>query len=213
MMARGAGIALCLTVLLAWGCASNNNSLSDDLAERQSQARKLAIQAKRAQDAGNTDRAIATYQEALKLDGEMGAAWNNLGTLLQEKKEYQSAATAYRRAADLSPTDPRPYENLGLLYREANWREDSIRYYEMALERDPDSLPALRGFAMSAKETARADEVTRERLRRAMMVEKDPKWREEFRMLLLRVEAELSQNKPKPGGLPFTSPAPGLPRY
>jgi Tfp pilus assembly protein PilF len=211
MIAR-AGLVILSAMLLSCGCASNNAN-RDDLSRQQAEAVRVSIEAQQAQKAGYTDRAIALYQEALKLDGEMGAAWNNLGTLLLDKKEYQSAATAYRRAADLSPSDPRPYENLGLLYRQAGWRDDSVKYYEMALERDPDSLPALRGFALAAKEQARADEITRDRLRRAMMVEKDEAWRSEFQSQLLRVEAELGKSKDKPGELPFSAPATHTPRY
>lgn len=184
-------VAFAFAAALLPGCASSNRSAADDASFNEAEAMRLATEAQIAHRNGRNDRAIELYQQALRTDESIAAAWHNLGTLLMQKKEYAAAAEAFKRAADLSPTDPRPYENLGLLYWESGWREESQRAFDIALERDENSLPALRGSAHWAKETGEFTDTTRERLRRALLIEKDPKWRAEFQRLLLRVEADL----------------------
>jgi Tfp pilus assembly protein PilF len=203
-------VGLALAAVLFPACGTPNRAAAD-ASFNEAEAMRLATEAQIAQRNGRTDRAIDLYQQALRADENIAAAWHNLGTLLMEKKEFAAAAEAFKRAADLSPTDPRPYENLGLLYWESGWREESQRAFDIALERDENSLPALRGSAHWAKETGDFSDTTRERLRRALLIEKDPKWRAEFQRLLLRVEADLeSQSKKKrPGDAAIPSaPAP-----
>lgn len=151
----------------------------------------------RAQKAGNLEEARGYYTQAVDNNPDLSAAWNNLGIVLMEgdKPDYLNAAASLRKAAELSPSDPRPYENLGLVYRRAKWFEDSVRYYGMSLERDPNYLPSLRGYVLGAVEISKIDETLLEHVKRALLIETDPAWRLEFERFKLRTEGELRNQK------------------
>lgn len=207
---RNRGISLvCLLPLLGAGCmlttltGCKTTHMSSDELDAEARDRRLResyrlfAAGQRAQKGGRLDEAREYYAQAVDLNPELSAAWNNLGIVLmdKEKPDYLNAAGAFRKSADLSPTDPRPYENLGLTYRRAKWYDESVRYYGMSLERDPNYLPSLRGYALGAIETAKVDETLLEHVKRALLIETDPAWRLEFERYKLRVEGELAAAK------------------
>jgi hypothetical protein len=64
---------------------------------------------------GLYDRAIASYQDTLKLDPLNGGAQNDLGVAFQQRGKRTEAEAAYRRAIALDPFSSTPHLNLGLL--------------------------------------------------------------------------------------------------
>lgn len=61
---------------------------------------------------GEVDRAIATYQQAIK-DRPRNANFNVLlGELYESKRDWKSAQAAYQKALDLAPNDPLASNNL-----------------------------------------------------------------------------------------------------
>jgi len=64
---------------------------------------------------GQVDRAIALYQEALRLDPTNADAQNDLGVALQARGKRAEAEAAYRRAIALDPFSSTAHLNLGLL--------------------------------------------------------------------------------------------------
>lgn len=158
---------------------------------------RLFAAGQRAQKAGNFEEAREYYTQAVEYNSDLSAGWNNLGIVLMErdKPDYLNAAAALRKSAELTPTDPRPYENLGLLYRRAGWYPESVRYYGMSLERDKNHLPSLRGYALGAIETSAIDETLLGHIKQALLIETDPAWRLEFERFKLRVEGELRAQK------------------
>ena len=187
-----------VAAILLGGCNSTSKSqIEIDSAERNGQMAKGAALAREAainQRNGNAALATRQYRDAVTLNPELPAAWNNLGILLMNQQDYLNSATSFRRAADLLPTDPRPFENLGLCYRSAGHARESLEYYTRSLERDENWLPSLRGGILSAMELQEVDEVLLERIDRALLLEKDAAWRLEFERYKLRVQGEL---KPK----------------
>lgn len=87
----------------------------------------------------------------LQIDSGLGAAWHNAGICFMEEKRYMESRDAFLRAAELLATDPRPYENLGVLHRATRAHTQAYDAYGRALERDPYSLAALRGSASSIR--------------------------------------------------------------
>ncbi len=154
-------------------------------------ANRLALQAQRAQASGDIDRAISLYREAVAKYAGLPPAWNNLGLLLMEKKDYEGALEAFERAAALSPSDPRPLHNAGVACSRAGWDRKALDYYLAALERDPRDLTALRGAAGSTRKLGLADEASLERLRTAIQVDDNPDWRRVYEREQSRIEAAL----------------------
>lgn len=185
------------TLLLA-GCQMPHKASSDPAGERKpGEAQRLARIAEEALKKHDYEKAADYAKRSIQENPEVPGAWNNLGIALLEQQNYVDAAQALRRAADLSPTDPTPYENLGLLYYRAGYDQDALNAYSNALERDPYWLPALRGAVACAQRLNISDDATQERIRRGLMKETDPAWREVFERQRLRVDAELAERKKK----------------
>lgn len=69
---------------------------------------------------GKIDRAIAMYQETLKIDTSNAEAQNDLGVALQQRGKRADAEAAYRRAIALDPFSFNAHLNLALLLRAMN---------------------------------------------------------------------------------------------
>lgn len=159
--------------------------------QRVRDAARLAARAEKALAKGEYAEAETLSRRALDLNSELPGVWNNLGVSLMEQERYMDAAQALKRAADLAPADPTPCENLGLVYYRAGFDEDALRWYSESLSRDPNWLPSIRGAVACATRLNRADDATRERIRRGLMLETEPQWREIFERQRLRVETQL----------------------
>lgn len=187
-----------LATLTMAGCNSTpKNQIEIDNAarnEQMAQGAALAREASVNQKNGHLALATRQYKEAVTLNPELPAAWNNLGILLMNQSDYMNSATAFRKAADLLPSDPRPYENLGLCYRNAQHPVESLEFYGKSLERDENWLPSLRGAILSSMEGQIVDEVLLERINRALLIETDAAWRLEIERYKLRVQGELKKN-------------------
>jgi len=168
-----------------------NRSQQEANAER-AQARRRAVEtaarASVAADEGRPDEAIELYRKAIGLWNRMPAAYNNLGTLLLARGNRVEAAEAFRVAADLDPRDARPLTNLATLWTDIGYPEDGQPYFLEALQRDPNDLIALRGIVATADLLKRANEQLLEQVRRALLLETDPAWREYLSRQRFRIE-------------------------
>lgn len=176
------------------GCASNR--VTQPSGDRDADTRlalELARKAEEAQRDGDDKQAVSYAQQALILRNDLGGVWNNLGVSLMHLEQWIPAVDALRRAADLLPTDPRPYENLGYLYRERGFGEDALRNYAQSLERDPYWLPSIRGAVASAKDLLRSDDDGLERVKRGLLVDNDPKWRKVYEAERVRIKQDLDE--------------------
>jgi tetratricopeptide (TPR) repeat protein len=178
---------------LLFGCRASRPTAGETYTgpARIQEATRLAAEAQKAQNAGQTERAIELYRQSISVSGDLAAAWNNLGVLLMGRNENMDAVAAFKRAAELSPTDPRPMENIGLVYSSLGWEQKALEYYLAALDRDPRSRQALRGAVSSSKLLALADEAALTRARTAMMVDTDPDWRHIYEMEQTRIDGQL----------------------
>lgn len=179
-----------LAALLIAGCAGRSSTASiDEAAANRAEATRLLSEGQKAQNAGKFAEAQELYVSALRLEPSSGAGWNNLGLVFMKQGKAMEAAEAFKQAADRLPGDPRPYENLGLLYGERAHAEDSLRYYMLSLERDPNWLASLRGMALQTRKLGRADHAILEALDRAVMLENDPAWKPVIERERMRVRA------------------------
>jgi hypothetical protein len=66
-----------------------------------------------------------------------------LGSVLQQKKDYDGATQCYRRAIELRPGFAEAFNNWGSLHQDQKQFELAIDYYRKSLELQPDSADAL----------------------------------------------------------------------
>ena len=179
-------------VALLGGCGERNRDPMLMTGEdRRGEALEISRDAERLARMGKTDDAILRYQEALAISGDLSGAWNNLGELYMRRGDYADAVSAFGVASGLTPTDPRPLYNTGLVYQKGGWADDAIEHYAQALTRDPNMQEALRGHTVAADMLGRADDRTLEHIRRGLLRETDPQWREFFERQRFRVEAQM----------------------
>lgn len=81
--------------------------------------------------------ALAAYERALALDPSHVAARLNLGRLLHETAQLETAERVYREGLRVSGNHPTLLFNLGVLLDDAGRRGDAIAAYQAALHEDP----------------------------------------------------------------------------
>jgi tetratricopeptide (TPR) repeat protein len=181
-----AGLAGCASQESARSAATTTIQINE--AERIDRARSLAERAARAE---TPEEGIDLYRRAVTVWRDFPAAWNNLGVLLLDDGQYLDAAEAFVNASERAATDPRPLYNLGLAWERTRHLREAAEHYQSALDRDPRYLPALRGLIYAQDRLGKTTEDTLERLRVALMLEDDPRWREYFEHRKLSAQTEL----------------------
>ena len=88
--------------------------------------------------AGQTERAVVAFQQALAEAPGWAAGHNDLGVALQALGRTQDAGQAYRRAMDLDPDDPRPLFNLGNLMLVLDFVDEAAVLLNRLVKRWPD---------------------------------------------------------------------------
>lgn len=191
---RAAGVACLLSVaMLCAGCQSRPKSPDAESAERMQQATQFAARGLEAQKAGKTDDAIELYRKSLAANDQISGVWTNLGLAMRDKQNFVDASKAFQRAADLSPQDPRPLAYLGVLYLERNWNREALDNFEGALTRDPMNQDALRGAVQASQRLGKRDERTLELMRKLLLIENDPRWKEEINIRRIGLESHLAE--------------------
>lgn len=188
---RAAAVAALAATLIA-GCQPKQRTLSITTGAPAEEARALSEAvdlAEQAYKSGKPVEAFEKYRLAVQEYSEFPAAWNNLGVLLMDQENFLGAAEAFSTAADLSPTDPRPYYNLGLCWDRRNYLEDARKYYRKALDRDRNYLPALRGAIRADSLIGEQTDDTLTLIERALALESDDRWQKWFKLQRIRIES------------------------
>jgi Tfp pilus assembly protein PilF len=87
--------------------------------------------------------AAVSFRDVLRLEPFFHRAWHNLGVVLGAKGDRNGAVAAFRRAAELQPSDASAIYNLTILAREmGSDRANERAGYERALKVDPDLTEA-----------------------------------------------------------------------
>lgn len=168
--------------------ASPTSASDDENRRRLDAAQSLITQASKTTDA---NKAIELYDKAVKAYPQIPVAWNNMGILLMKQNRRQEADQAFTTAGEMAPNDPRPLYNRGLNWFENRYPKEARTFFQQALDRDPNYLPAIRGAIEADVLTRQTGEQTLDLLRRALFLERDKKWRERFELQKSRIESYL----------------------
>ena len=86
---------------------------------------------------GEPRRAIADYDQALRLDPEHANAYGNRGNAYLALGEYRRAIQDYDQVLRIDPGDARAYINRGNAYRDLGEHASAIQDYDQVLRIDP----------------------------------------------------------------------------
>ncbi len=191
------GLGLIVAFVCSAGCASSGGSSRKGSStvitlpnegQQIAEARQLAL---RAQETEDPAKSIDLYKRAVEIYPDLPAAWNNMGVLLLGEGRLMEAADAFGSATERTPNDPRPYFNLALTWDRAGYLEEALEYYGAALNLDDRYLPALRGAIKAETRLGNSSPSLVERIRTAIFLERDPKWREYLELQRSWAEAEV----------------------
>ncbi|MFK7759205.1 MAG: tetratricopeptide repeat protein [Phycisphaerales bacterium] len=187
-----------LSTLAMTGCSTPNQRDRADQTDSEitqtynPRARAMALElfreASQLHEDGKNEQALAKYRESIETDNTIFAAWNNMGQLLMQQKNYADAVAAFKVASDLQQTDPRPDYNIGLAYQTIGWGEESLTHFQISLDRDSNYLPSIRGVVRSAEMLGKGDQQILEFIRNGQLRETNQQWREYFDRQRFRVE-------------------------
>jgi tetratricopeptide (TPR) repeat protein len=118
------------------------------------------------EQSGNPDRALLSYQEALKIDPEFTPANGRIGLLLLEKGRPDEAALLLTNAVR-SHHDPAYHKGLARIFSTSNLHSLAIAHYQEALKSYPADAGLLTGLArvyQQAGQTGQAEQLYRRTL-------------------------------------------------
>ena len=98
---------------------------------------ELYSEAKAAQVAGDRATAVAKYESILKLQPHLAAAYNNLGLLFFQQREYKKAADVLEKGLKIDPKMPSAEALLGMSLYEMNSYAEARPHLETALRQKP----------------------------------------------------------------------------
>jgi tetratricopeptide (TPR) repeat protein len=112
------------------------------------------LAAVQAEEAGEKQRAVALYEEILRLDPGYAAACINLGTLYFHLHQYARAEELYRRATEIDSGYVLAYFDLGNVLDELERLDESIAAYCRAVELSPRYADAHYNLALAYERKA-----------------------------------------------------------
>lgn len=133
--------------------------MGDDRGKRENPSLSDEMNAKGIEfaDRGWLDEAIRYFEKAIDLDPASAHAWDNLASVLAEKRQWREALAAYLKSLELEPDAPAGHYNLasfllnyGLEMAEAELRE--------ALEEDPEYPDARLSLGLALADLGRTED-------------------------------------------------------
>ena len=107
---------------------------------------------------GRQRDAAATFHRLLTIDPSNGLAYQNLGAVQLQAKDYNGAEAALRRALNLNPGLAGAWTTLGVVLASTARKPEAIDAWKRAVEIDPGELNALFNLTVNLAEAGRMDE-------------------------------------------------------
>src|SRR3989440_9760463 len=105
--------------------------------------------------AGRTDEALTSYQQAVEVDAKYALAWNNLGVVQAHKTAADSGIESFRTALRLQGGFTAARLNLALLLYQLRRFQLALEAYRQVLSGEPASAPAWNGVGLVLVELKR----------------------------------------------------------
>ncbi len=137
---RSAVRGLMLGLLIAESCASTMGAEAQDAATFVKQGQTWC-------DTGDYSKAIAAYDQAIKLDPKNVQAYNNRGIVWREKKEFARAVADFDQAIKLNPKYAVAYNNRGNTWLRKKEYQRAFDDFEQAIKLDPKFAHAYNDLA------------------------------------------------------------------
>ena len=110
---------------------------------------ELFVAAVQAEEAGEKQRAIALYEEMLRLDPDYAPGYINLGTIHFHLRQFVRAEELYRQATMRDPGYVLAFFDLGNVLDELERPDESIAVYQRAVELAPRYADAHYNLALA----------------------------------------------------------------
>ncbi|WP_427159852.1 TIGR03032 family protein [Aliinostoc sp. HNIBRCY26] len=110
-------------------------------------ARAYFEQGKQWAQQGNLQEAVASFIEAIRLQPDYIAAYNQLGNALQGLGQIEQAIAAYQQLLSLNPNVAQAHCNLGAIWQMQGKKEEAIAAYQRAIQLKPDLKVAHQNLA------------------------------------------------------------------
>jgi tetratricopeptide (TPR) repeat protein len=94
---------------------------------------------------GDSDKALADYDEAVRLQPDVATAFNGRGGIYNDRKEYDRAIAQFDEALRLRPGNPQFHNNRGNAWLGKRDFERALRDYEEAIRLDPKYVSPYNG--------------------------------------------------------------------
>lgn len=118
-------------------------------AEGRTQIQDLFLEAVRAEEEGQKQKALALYENLIASHPDFAPPYINLGTIYFHMQEYVRAEELYRRATEKDPGYVLAFFDLGNVLDELNRSEESIASYRRAVELAPEYADAHYNLALA----------------------------------------------------------------
>jgi tetratricopeptide (TPR) repeat protein len=109
-------------------------------------------------DAGQREKAVEQFKQAVVLKPDYLEARNNLGVVLNNMGRTQDAIKLFQQALLLKPDYPDTLNNLGMVLNAAGRSDEAIKYIEQALRLKPDYPEAICSLGIVLSKTGRPQE-------------------------------------------------------
>lgn len=84
-------------------------------------------------DLGNNNEALSKISKAIDINSDDAEYFNLKGSILLDLSSFNEAETAFKKAISINPKYGGAYYNLGYLFGELNDPQQSIKYYDKAI--------------------------------------------------------------------------------
>lgn len=96
-----------------------------------------------AEGKGDNNQATATFRDVLRRDPQYGAAWEALGRVLLNEKQYPEAQQALEKAVVLNPDSVKAHYQLGILLGRTGKQDDANKQFEIVQQLNEDEKKRL----------------------------------------------------------------------
>lgn len=110
------------------------------------------------QKKGETQKAIESFEKAIRIHPKYASAYNNLGNVYSEIGKKEEAVKLFKKAIEVNSKYFEAYNNLGNVYSEMGMREEGITLYKKVIELNPEDQDAYYNLGNAYNEIGKKEE-------------------------------------------------------